>query len=513
MYWQPTVVLPSWHLEDIARDFSEAESATFLHAYAVAFHPFLLAASRHIPAWKAAASLEVTSAEGVYLIPPPSKEKISPDWYINNPDLLQFLIDKDRSAIYSTISSSEAVQNLVQQKLELEISPALLDAVARNEQRFCALGVTYLLTSLLSQLMYHYENIQETRFEELVVEAAVALISAPNDSEKFDSLFRESCEQLLESREKFYAVETHLVDFCLLGETLSPEDAQSLHRPGHGVTILGTAQNWQKIKAATPESANIIQQGLDSGDLELTGGELFESRTPLLSLQALNWQLRQGGEVCQQAVGHAAKAWGRSTFGLSSQVPLLLKKHGIDAAYHLAMDSGVYPEDEQSHFAWESRGGASVEAISRLPISIDNARSLLKIPERLSDAINHDHVSCLVLAHWPRVKNPWLNDLICIHERAPILGKFVRLSEFLQETDGTGHNFNYEQKNYRTATLSEFTDLNTPDPLSQFQKFWEAQSVLSRNQRLNTLLNLMGVQTESGDFVQEQAQLYKVTER
>ncbi|MCG6156022.1 glycoside hydrolase family 38 N-terminal domain-containing protein [Rubinisphaera margarita] len=479
--WQPTIVLPSWHLEDVARETSENNAASVLNAYALGFHPAVLAAGRRVPAWKAAGALESPIADQVVLLPEASRGKVAADWLSKAEEAGTLVVNTtpDRTACLRELLKNPRLREQLENRphaAEGGQLPESLDTILLAED-FMALGVVYLLTSLLSQAMYHYDNIQETRFDELLIDAAEEAVRG--DAERARHFLQQACEQLLESREKFYPVDAHLIDLCLLTDTLSPEDAESLASVDHTVNLLCSSEALERATEKQPEVLSSLRQSVHEGKLAVIGGERNDTPTPLLPIQTLRRQLERGMHDLEASLETHPQVWGRTTYGLSTQMPLLLRKFGIKHAFHLVLDDGIYPDEEQSHFLWEGRSGSTVHAVSRIPLSIEKASSVLKIPERLAEAMNHDHLACAILARWPKVKNPWFGDILGVQAYAPILGKFIGMSQFLEETDDSGHTSGYEQRFYLSPSLDHMTGRNEPDAITRFSTFWQIQNQLS----------------------------------
>ncbi|HBN76413.1 MAG TPA: hypothetical protein DD473_11465 [Planctomycetaceae bacterium] len=517
---QSTIVLPSWHLEDVTRDTNEKDAAAVLNAYALAFHPAVIAAAGSVATWKAAPSLENPQIDQIVIVPESSRAKVERSWFkqAEEAGTIVLFASADRTSTLEGLLEHPRLLELIQQKLNPsdENPPAYQIGESLLIDDFLALGVVFLLTSLLSQAMYHYDNVQETRFDELLIEAAKS--SLKKEEPRTAEFFQQACEQLLESREKFYSVDAHLIDLCLLSAGMTAEDAQALCESEHTVNLLCTSEVLKKAISQSPEIGQALVQGVHSGKISIVGGEQSETPSPLLSLQSLRWQFEQGMQEYEELLETPAQVWGRMTFGLSTQLPMMLKKFGMNSAYHLVLDDGVYPDDEQSHFSWESRGGVTVQGISRIPLSVENASTVLKIPERLAEAMNHDHLACAVLARWPKIRNPWFFDLLRIQKYAPVLGKFNSLEQFFEETDNSGHSVGHEQRHYLSPNLDQLTGRDEADPIGRFQEFWKCQSLFSlwtyfstTNQILNGKSNANSLQELESKLLKQSTKLNKST--
>lgn len=481
---QSNVFIPSWHLEDIVRDSDETEAAAFLNAYAIAFHPWVLCATGELPGWTAAQSPGEYEQGRVVVLPDPSADQLPEGWVSEAEQQGTFVlrISSDRVESLKRLHADEKFQIALKQRLASSLERESADSCDDIEltepvclDDFLAIGVVYLLTSLLSQSMYHYENIEETRFTEYILEAAQ--YSAMQDEKRTAELLQLACEQLHESREKFYPVDAHLIDLCLLEENPQPEDLEKVIEADHVVNLLCLAKSIQQVASKSPEIMKKLEQAVSDGEIGLIGGDYEEAPTTLLPIQSQRWQLERGFSVFDSLFSKLPAIWGRMRFGLSTQLPLLLNKFGMKGAYHLVLDDGTYPDEEQSHFSWEGRSGSVIAALSRIPLSIDNAGSLLKLPERLAETMNHDHLACAILARWPKIKNPWFNDLLRVQKYAPVLGTFEKLDYYFEQTEDSGQHTNHEQRHYLAPDLDQLTGRDSPDAISRFSQFWKLQTL------------------------------------
>src|SRR6476646_399742 len=79
---------------------------------------------------------------------------------------------------------------------------------------FMALGTCYLQMELLTRKMRHFSNLDEVHLQREAVGAAEAALAGDETTAR--NRLRSCCEVLMEARERFYPVECHLLDLCLL---------------------------------------------------------------------------------------------------------------------------------------------------------------------------------------------------------------------------------------------------------------------------------------------------------
>lgn len=504
----PNILLPSWHLEDIARDLKEQEAAAVLNGYGLVLHPWVLAACHTVPRWTAAASPGEIERDRIVILPEPSRSKLPSGWIAQAEEqgVILLTATADRAETLEKLRTHPRLRELLgEQPTETEHAEdvaLLLETAPCQEETFVALGTVYLLTLLLSQAMYHYDNIDETRFTDFLLEAARAAMR--QDSERTAELLRQACEQLLESREKFYPVDAHLIDLCLLTEATPADEVGVLAETDHVVNLFCLGEYLDTLAEQHPQALEQLRAAFATEKFSLLGGEQNEACTPLLPIQASRWQIQQGLATSRQHLGVEPSVWMRMRFGLSTQLPLLCERFGLIGAYHLVLDDGHYPDEEQSHFAWEGRSGTVIQSISRIPLSVENAISLLRIPERMAEAMNHDHLASVVLARWPKLRNPWFRDLVHIQNLVPILGRFSHLDQFLKETEHSGQQSSHEQRLYQTPDLAQITGRKGVDPLSRFVRYWRWQTQAETLAWMQAVIRLLGGQVEESQQLLEE---------
>jgi len=473
------ILLPSWHLEDIARDLNEQEAGAILNAYAVAVHPWIVSLCQTVPHWTAAPSPGEIDRDRIVILPEPSRKNLPSGWLAQAEETGVIIVatTADREETLRNLREQPRLKELLAEHFAEKADGAAVDLSQPPacEDLFSGLGTVYLLTLLLSQAMYHYDNIDETQFCAELIQAAEAALRQL--TEECESRMRATLEQLLESREKFYPVEAHLVDLCLLNGPATAEDMAAILSADHVVNLLCSGQQVEETATSDADIISRMREGVEQGHIALVGGEYTDVPTPLLPLQSLRYQLQKGRAAYLKHLSASPAVWMRMRYGLSSQLPLMLHKHGMESGYHLVLDDGAYPDEEQSHFAWEGRSSNVVQSISRIPLSVENASSLLKVPERMADAMNHDHLACIVLARWPQLKQPWFEDLTRMQQLVPVLGHFSRLDEFLRDTEDSGHQVNNDQRFYKSPYLDQWVGQKRKNPLSRVATFWKLQSL------------------------------------
>src|SRR5690606_24336501 len=102
------------------------------------------------------------------------------------------------------------------------------------------------------------------------------------------------------------------------------------------------------IAAQHPAEMEQLKTSVRLGTAGLVGGDRVEKPLSLLPLNSALWDLTAGHQIFQQHFGVRPRIWGRKRYGFSTQLPQVLTLFGYRAALHVALDDGLYPDEEQS---------------------------------------------------------------------------------------------------------------------------------------------------------------------
>jgi alpha-mannosidase len=361
---------------------------------------------------------------------------------------------------------------------------------------FHALAFCYLQIQLLARHMRHFSNLDEAHFQNETLAAARCAVEG--DEAKAVRHLRNAFEVLTETRERFYPVDAYLVDLALVdtparlsrGSGSSDWLEASLSAPvppavesdagEAGASVPSHAQNCAPLNLLVPagvldavaredvERLEALRRALDAGAVEVCGGELAEVDTTLLPLESLVWQLEQGAACYRRHLERFPRVYARRRFGLLAQLPQLLSRFGYCGALHLALDDGRFPKAEQAKIRWEGRDGSVIDALAQIPLPADSPATYLRLPERMANTMDHDHVATLVLAHWPDVEAPWYHDLRRMARFSPVLGRFISLERYFQITETPGRLTKFKADRYRSAYVEQLVQCGKPEPLHRY---------------------------------------------
>jgi alpha-mannosidase len=225
---------------------------------------------------------------------------------------------------------------------------------------------------------------------------------------------------------------------------------------------------YRRRKLAQYPADPLAREAWEAERADLIGGEWREGPAALLPLQSALWQFARGQRAFRSLFDRTPTTWGRRRYGFSTQIPQILARHGYHAAFHVALDDGLYPDAEQSKIRWEGCDGSTVDAITRIPLAADGAASFLRFPARMAESMQQDHVAAVLFARWPEVKAPWFEDFRRMHRYSPILGRFVTMHEFFERTDSPGRISKFEEKEYLSPYLIQAVARQEPDPIGRF---------------------------------------------
>ncbi|HCD00736.1 MAG TPA: hypothetical protein DER64_09420 [Planctomycetaceae bacterium] len=449
------ILIPSHSLEDFPTELDEDEAASLLNAFAVAWHPRLLATTGVIPNWQRADEPTDPTAGQLFLIPTASTDWLGHDW-----------ATRAREAGCGVITDLSDRDEMVAAALSLlgedrEATPLDPDLTAD----FLALGSCYLQMELLTRHMHHFGNLDEVFLQREAVMAAESVIA--EDPETARTHLKSCFESLHEARERFYPVDCYLIDLCLIVPEVADEHFRKLLVGELPVNLLLRAADAVTIVEEHPELAGLIREAWERETIDVVGGDHEEIPVPLVPLDSLLWDLQRGRRTLKQLFGREPTTWARRRFGLANLLPQLLSRSGYHSALHFLLDDGLYPDSEQSKLRWEGCDGTVLDAMSRIPLAAEGATSFLRFPMRMAESMEEDQSAALMLARWPEIVSPWYEDLVRMHAYAPCLGRFVTLDDYFQNTDTPGRISSYNASEYLAPFLTQSVAGQDPDPVSR----------------------------------------------
>ena len=118
----------------------------------------------------------------------------------------------------------------------------------------------------------------------------------------------------------------------------------------------------------------------------------------------------------------------------------------------------------------------AIDATTRIPLAADGAASYLRFPSRLAESMQQDQTAAIVWARWPEVRNPFWQDLERIHNYSPVLGRFVTLRQFFEQSEDSGRHSRFQETEYLSPFLIQAVAAEEPDPISRFRRHYLRRS-------------------------------------
>ncbi|MEX0713572.1 MAG: hypothetical protein WD278_14540 [Pirellulales bacterium] len=472
------VLLPCHSLEDFPVHQEGAQADSLLAAWSALWHPALLTAAGKLPTWHRADGPPSDLANRLVVIPPASETLLLAGW-VNR-------AEAEGATVVRKFETREQILSAALAEPEGAAPPVDADLAAD----FLALGLCFLLVELLTRQMRYMSNVDEIHLRNETVAAARAAVEGDTATAR-DRLHR-CFDVLTEARERFYPVEAYLVDLTLtapttLGAGLRRELADTTPK-----NLLISAGTLELMAQREPESLAALRQALEGGHVCLVGGERDEADLPLMPVEAVLGELRRGAETYRNLLGVAPLVFGRRRFGLTPFLPLVLSRLGFQGALHLALDDGHFPKSGQSKTRWEGLDSSAIDALGRLPLDANAPESILRLPRKMGESMDLDHVATVVFAHWPGQSNVYYHDLRRMARYAPALGKFVTLTEYFSGTSRPGELTRFKADQYRTAFLKQDAAGQRADPISRHARQHRLRVRAEAEQTLATLVELIG---------------------
>jgi alpha-mannosidase len=455
------ILLPVHGVEDLPSDLSDEKAAGLLNAFAVAWHPQVLVGSESLPREHRADDPPTAVAGSLILIPTASEETLPAGWIEQ--------ARSDGAVVVAGVSERGALTEAVLQPLD-DSRSVHADVVSD----FFALGTGRLMTELLSRRMHHFEGFDDGRLRREAVAAAEAALAG--NLEEARTRLKNCFETLTETRERFYPVEFYLIDLCLLIPRLAGVQLEHTLASPKPLNVLLTGADLETISREHPAVIEQFREALSAGRLEVVGGEWTQRPVPLVPLTSFLRELELGRTAFWRILEKWPLIWGRRRYGFTTLLPMVLDRFGFRGALHVTLDDGLFPDTEESRVRWEGCDGTAIDATTRIPLAADGAASYLRFPSRLAESMQQDQTAAIIWARWPDVRNPFWQDLERIHSYSAVLGRFVTLRQFFEQSEDSGRHSRFQETEYLSPFLIQVVAAEEPDPVSRFRRHFVRRS-------------------------------------
>jgi len=413
-----TVFLPCHTLDDFPTWLDEAEADALLTAWTAAWHPAVIAAAGSRPGW-ASVDLPPPADDGVGIVPAFCDDRFAAQVAAD---------DGDRWVRETT--DAEALATALATRLGLTELP-----VASHFPEFQALGLAMLLAELLARRMRSEADLAATGFDEAVVAAARAAVAG--DESAVQASLREAYACLDATRARYYPVESWAVDLVLVAPTTTASQLEAELASPVPLGLVATGQTIHRLAERHPELVAALREAVAAGRVEPCGGRDVEQPLDGLCPEEIEAGFAAGRVLWQEQVGVAPLCFAAITGGASPLLPQLLAGHGYAAAVWSLFDGTPLPDPSSSRIRWEA-GGSGIEAVARPPLDVTSAQALLALPDRLGDALDHDHTAVIQFAHYAGTASHWHDLIRRIGSCSGLLGTFVTPQRLVESSAGAG---------------------------------------------------------------------------
>ncbi|MFM9058980.1 MAG: hypothetical protein ACKOSQ_07650 [Planctomycetaceae bacterium] len=419
---RPVVFLPCHSLDDFPTWLEEREADDLLAAWTAAWHPRLVAAAG-MPRW---ASVDLPPPEGPLLGIVPSS------W-------------DDRFATQFDASTGDRIRMVRGTAGRAAIAAAALAAAGEPDGEsvadrwiddFQALGLAVLLAELLARRMRSDADLESTGLAAAVRAAAVAAVAGRDDDVRTG--LAECFRSLEASRARYYPVDAWLVDLVLLtASTAGPLLCDELAAPVP-LGVVAAPRTLGAVAARDADAVAALGERVSRGGATLCGGPLDERPLDARLPEEILESFEAGAEACESVIGRRPTVFARHGGGGSAFLPQVLSGLGFAGAVWGTFDGAALPDPGAGRILWEGTGGATIDALARPPLDARSAAATLTMPDRLGDAMDHDHVAVVTFAHPAGTASAWHGLLRRIGGWSTALGTFVAPEELFRRTVGAG---------------------------------------------------------------------------
>ncbi len=425
-----TVLLPCHTLDDFPTWLDEPEADGLLAAWTTAWHPALIAAVGEPPSW-ASVDLPPPDDSPVGIVPGFCEDRFRAQ---AAPDAA------DRWIVHSGDSATVAAE--VAGRLGQAADDRGKLAAAAHADAFAALGLAVLLAELLARRMRTEADLATTGFDAAAVTAARAAVAG--DAAACDASLAEAYACLEATRSRYYSVESWAIDTVLLAaSTLGTPLIEELHSPVP-LAVVADGATIRDLAGRHPDSLAALREAVTAGRVEPCGGRDDQTPLDLCSPEAIRDSFVRGRAAWREAVGQPASCYASIGGGSSAILPQLLAGFGCPAALWSLFDGTPQLDAGGGRIRWEGTGGGAVEAIARPPLDARSARTVLELPDRIGDVLDHDHVAVIQFASYAGTASRWHRLIRRIGGSSGLLGTFVTPSRLVEATAGGGTPASFE---------------------------------------------------------------------
>jgi|GEM_PF-6114337 len=506
---------PCWGLEDFPENWKEEQAAEVLAGWLALWRPELIVATQKVPSWSFAAQPPDALDTLLAYLPSRSVPHLPEGWLER--------ATEEGAILLEATTSQRAIEDGLFEATECQRWPSLSPEIVA---RFEFLALQHLIVELITFRMSYISGIDQDTFATVLVQAAEA--AEKNDREGcFDALSR--CEDLLmEAREYSFHVEPNLIEVVPLwaedvDDTFLEWLAELLP-----TTLVSNRCELEKLLATKPEVFSQLKEYVQSGKLMLALGEPGD--VALLDHNAILRNLELGNAFFEEHLGARPTTFAQlgirsldAGANFSPILPDILEKAGFLNGLHCSFGDDRMPIAEQSRTDWEGLGGTILPVISKKPLEMTTAASLLTLPTRLSQMADYGAASTLLLARRAGSNSSLLDGMRrLLNDKATptkateeqgeepsegqdeayssevygnddrcTIGTFYQLEKYFEETDYSGHQQSLPPDKYPAGALPRLLREGETNPISRFADYYRNAAALEAVQTVGCLASVL----------------------
>ncbi|MFM1803028.1 MAG: hypothetical protein RJA81_2380, partial [Planctomycetota bacterium] len=330
---------------------------------------------------------------------------------------------------------------------------------------FQALGVARFWLASTSTALGHVDVINHEELTNESLSAAAAWKSG--DFGGAQSHLRAAFEVLLRARERFYPVDSYLLDLILVHPDTDPASLDEMLNQTTPKTLLGCANVLEMLSQKAPKVLEKVRAGVDSGWLDLGGGPASEEPEHLLPVESIRTLYRKGDTVYRRHMDdRSVETLFHRNFALYPALPHMARRLGFRFGFPQGFDGGTFPLRRESKILWASPDGTTLEALTRVPMQASEPMNCLRFPWILGQSLRDDHVALINWLRWPEPNPEWLNHLIRIQSYSPIFGRLLTAGDFFAQTDRPFDTMTPDVDAFSPPTLENALANDEKDPVT-----------------------------------------------
>jgi len=427
-----TVYLPCHSLHDFPTWLDETEADQLLSAWTAAWHPWLIASAGDVPRW-ASVDLPPTDHASLGIVPAAWDDRFAAQADV---------ICTAGSCWVRGVTGQTAIVTAAAAALAGEHAIAEPLPGGGFAEDFHALGLASLLAELLAQRMRSSSALTETGFAEAAVTAARAAIGG--DDQAALAALKECYGFLEATRAHYYPVDVWLVDIVLLADsTLGGSLDRELHSTVP-MTLVASGDTIEKLADRNAAALARVRERCREGTLAPAGGRYESQPLDECTPEEILASFDRGLAAWRDTVGTPPITYAQQAGGSSAILPQVLTALGFTGVIWTLFDGTPLPDPGGSRIRWEGSGGGCIDGIARPPLDARSAQTILSLPERIGDAMDHDHTAVIQFAHHVGTASPWFECLRRIGAASTVLGTFVTPPELFSRTAGAGTVVSFE---------------------------------------------------------------------